>query len=556
MPTIKAVIVSAVAVSFACICQANSNQIVSPSTKADQVREQELRLEALEKSKQSVQELIKLPLSTDIEPVNTDGCFEVKTLEFSGNSIYSSDELVEVVGFSPACLDLNSINQYLKDITNHYISEGYVTSRAVLVPQDLSSGSLKLIIIEGKVEKVLFNGNPSLQLDRAMPFIVQKVLNLRDIEQGLDQINRLSRYDAQIKLLPGEEQGFSIVDIQTKNGSLGRVRPGYNNGGQKSTGQDQLSLTVTGDDVLGWLDQWNITGSKSAAWVDSKGSDSLYMSVSMPWGYWNFDYNTSLSHYKTTTLSRGFNFESKGKTNTHKFGVKWLFYRDDRSKSSFKASVHHRREKNYTLGILTEAHSRNLSSLALAWEHSMRLGPGFMTLSPILSLGTDWFGSEKNRSSDSSIPKAQFRKGSLMGSYTYPFSQKWTASSTIFAQWSNDTLYGNEQLSIGGEYSVRGFKEVSLSGEEGYYWRNDLNYRIGSFPIIGHVQSSLSLDTGTIIDDPTDDFEGGSLAGASMAVKTQGKYASTSLMLGLPISAPSRLNHDDYVIYYRLDLSL
>jgi hemolysin activation/secretion protein len=48
------------------------------------------------------------------------------------------------------------------------------------------------------------------------------------------------------------------------------------------------------------------------------------------------------------------------------------------------------------------------------------------------------------------------------------------------SQISKNTLFGSEQFSVGGYYSVRGFRENYLTGDSGYYFRNKANFNIGS----------------------------------------------------------------------------
>lgn len=528
---------------------------IGPLTTQDIENEQKQRLEQLEQNNQSLQELVPTPTLPESKPIESSQCIEIKAIIFEGNTIYDSNTLTEVSGFQSGCIGLNTINEYLRNISNHYMQAGYVTSRAFMTPQDLSGGVLQLVILEGKVEKVLFNGQESGALDMALPDSSGKVLNLRDIEQGLDQVNRLSRYNAQIKLLPSALQGYSIVDIQSAPHKFGSVGAGFNNSGQKSTGEQQISLSVTTDNLFKLLDQWSLTATKSAAYIDSKDSESLYLGVDIPYGYWNVGFRTSYSTYHTTFTNQGFTFDSSGQTNSHDLDIKWLLFRDSISKSSLRASVKHRREKNYILGSLVEASSRNLSATALSWEHSTRLAGGFLSAAPKIAIGTDWFGGEETLSNDPALPDAEFVKGSLTASYTYPIAPSVTMTSTLFGQWSNDTLYGAERISIGGEYSVRGFKGTSLSGDEGYYWRNDLTYRIGQWPYIGQITTVLALDTGTIVEDNRDQYEGGSLLGTSWSLNSQTKYASSSLAIGLPIEAPSQLNADDYVVHYRVNVT-
>ena len=533
-----------------------ANTPLGPLATQDIERQQQERLESLNESNESLQKLIPSQVIPDPEFEADSTCVQIEAITFSGNKIYDNSTLESISEFKPGCITLTQINEYLRLISNHYIESGYVTSRAFMTPQDLSSGVLNIVILEGKVEKVLWNGEERQWLKMAFPMIADTVLNLRGIEQGLDQINRLSRYNATIKLLPSSKQGYSVVDLQTAERQLGSIGVGFSNSGQKSTGEEQIALNLSGENFFKWLDKWTLSATQSAAFVDSKQSDSLYLGVDVPIGYWNVGYRTSYSTYKTTFTNSGFTFDSSGKTNNHYLDSKWLFFRDGTSKSALKLTASHRREKNYILGNLVEASSRNLSMLSLAWEYSTRVGGGFLTVSPNMSIGTDWFGGEENLSSDPSVAKAQFRKGMLTGSYTYAFTPKLTLTSTLFGQWTNDTLYGSERVSIGGEYSVRGFKGTSLSGDEGYYWRNDVTYQIGQWPYVGAISAQVAVDTGSIAEDLEDQYEGGSLMGSSFALRTSQKHASSSFTLGLPIAAPSRLKKDDFVVYYRIDLKI
>ncbi|MCF7360841.1 ShlB/FhaC/HecB family hemolysin secretion/activation protein [Vibrio sp. A1-b2] len=538
------------------LCGRASELPSSPITKQTIEREQQERLQLLEQNTQSVQSLIPSPTIPEPEQAPESQCFEVRNIQFSGNTIYTDDELSQAIDFRAGCIGLNTINEYLRRASNHYLQAGYVTSRAFLVPQNLSSGTLEIEVLEGKIEKILLNGSVVDSLLMAFSNVSDHVLNLRDIEQGLDQINRLSRYNAQIKLLPSTRAGYSIVDIQSNIGSLGSIGGGVNNGGQKSTGEEQVSIDASAENLFNIFDQWTLSSTHSAAFAHSKNSESLYLGVDVPYGYWNIGYRTSYSTYKTEFSNQGFTFDSTGQTNSHDIDIKWLFYRDGVSKSALKTTVSHRREKNFILGTLLEAGSRNLSSLSFALEHSTRLGKGFLTVSPKVSFGTDWFGGEQNLSSNPNFPKAQFLKSTFSGSYTYPVSSNLSFATTLFGQWSNDTLYANERVSIGGEYSVRGFKNTSISGDEGYYWRNDLTYQLGRWPYLGSVTSRLALDTGSIAKDSSDEYERGSMMGSSLGLFTQSQYASSSLSIGVPLAAPSRINHDDYVIYYRITVKI
>ena len=66
-------------------------------------------------------------------------------------------------------------------------------------------------------------------------------------------------------------------------------------------------------------------------------------------------------------------------------------------------------------------------------------------------------------------------------SLTKPFqwgSQSWQWQSSVNAQWNKTPLIAQDRFSIGGRYTVRGFDgELSLSGERGWNWRNELSWQ-------------------------------------------------------------------------------
>ena len=59
--------------------------------------------------------------------------------------------------FTGRCLEVNDIERILGEITKYYIDRGFITTRAYLPQQDLSSGQLEILVIEGVIEKILIN---------------------------------------------------------------------------------------------------------------------------------------------------------------------------------------------------------------------------------------------------------------------------------------------------------------------------------------------------------------------------------------------------------------
>ncbi|WP_164520836.1 ShlB/FhaC/HecB family hemolysin secretion/activation protein [Vibrio aphrogenes] len=316
-----------------CVCRVYASPIVNPSIQDELQQQQAERLKQIEQSQKQLQNLTPLPQIPGTSPITEDGqCFDIREITFQGNEVISSETLHQKVAhYKGQCLGLSGINRILHDISNFYIQKGYVTSRALLIPQDLSQGTLVIQILEGKLENILLNHQPHW-FGSAFPYAQNRILNLRDIEQGLDQINRLARYNATIELLPGTQPGYTILNIKTVDQGWLSGSLGFNNGGQKNTGETQLSTNASLDDIFGLLDNWSISGSKSSEFSSYYDSQNARLAVSIPNGYRTFSYSYSYSDYLNTISSNNFSFESTGNTSTHDAALDWMLFRDDKQK--------------------------------------------------------------------------------------------------------------------------------------------------------------------------------------------------------------------------------
>ncbi|WP_249415847.1 POTRA domain-containing protein [Klebsiella grimontii] len=102
-----------------------------------------------------------------------------------------------------SCMTLPDIRERVRDVTQDYLSRGFITSRAWLPEQDISGGTLVIAVTEGKVEAVTLEGHEENAIRMAFPRAEGRVLNLRDAEQGLEQLNRLNSRPLTVDILPG-----------------------------------------------------------------------------------------------------------------------------------------------------------------------------------------------------------------------------------------------------------------------------------------------------------------------------------------------------------------
>ncbi|MGR2855598.1 ShlB/FhaC/HecB family hemolysin secretion/activation protein [Erwinia sp. 1181_3] len=538
-------------------CFTLSAAMLSPADR-DAVRQQQQQI--LDQNQQQRDELERstaLPSAQPPRPVlpSAGPCFRINTLRLTGVTLISPHHQQQLLApWQGSCLDMASISQLTHSISDWYISRGYITSRAFIPEQDLSGGELTLAVLEGKLQHIRLNGSPARELNMAFPGLEGKILNLRDIEQGMEQINRLRTTPVQIEILPADQPGYSVVNLTATPEFPLSLSAGFDNSGQKSTGTGQLSGSLTANNPLGLADRWFISGGRSSAFSRARDAQNFQAGVSVPYGYGLLDYSYSWSNYLSTINNNGFDWLSRGDTKTHRLGLYQGLYRNSDIKTGLSFGITHRISRNWLNDALLQSSSRKLSSLQIGINHTQKLGGGIATLNPMFTRGMPWFSAESDEGKNGDLPKAEFRKWSLNGSYQLPVTQSLWWLSSFYGQWSPDRLYGSERLTLGGESSVRGFKEQYLSGDNGGYWRNELNYALFTLPGLGQVSALAALDGGWLHSDRLDPWAAGTLWGSAVGLTTSQRYFSTQFTVGTPLDYPDWLAPDHLTVQYRISL--
>ncbi|MRS17323.1 ShlB/FhaC/HecB family hemolysin secretion/activation protein [Enterobacteriaceae bacterium RIT691] len=492
--------------------------------------------------------------STPGQPVAPSGpCFTINHIVLDGATLINPRQQQKLLSpWQGKCLDMARINQLTNTVSDWYISRGYITSRAFLTEQDLRSGELHLAILEGRLEKIKMDDAPERELNMAFPEMEGRILNLRDVEQGMEQINRTRTTPVQIEILPGTKQGWSIVHLTATPEFPLSASVSFDNSGQKSTGVGQINAGLTGNNLLGLADSWFVSGGRSSAFSNSKDAQNFAAGVSVPYGYSLLDYSYSWNNYLATLDNNGYLWRSSGDTETHRISLSHVLFRNGDIKTGVSLGLSHRINRNYLDDVLLQSSSRKLTSLLFGLSHTQKMFGGVATFNPTFSRGMPWLGAESDGNKNGDLPKAEFRKWSLNASYQRPVTENlwWLASA--YGQWTPDRLYGSERMTIGGESSVRGFKEQSISGDNGAYWRNELNYTLFTLPLIGQVSALAAFDGGWLHSDRLDTYASGTLWGTAAGLSTANRWVSTTFTVGLPLVYPDWLGPDHVSIYYRV----
>lgn len=552
----------AIALNFTPLTQAQTNQEALNEIRRAIELEEQRRADERRRLQESQRTHTQLPSEpAPAQQVETDDgpCFTINTVILDGASLLPEKNLRKTYADQLGqCIGIAQINNIVSRITQGYIDAGYVTSRAYIPQQNLSSGELRISVVEGYIEAIRLEGGPQRLLATAFPGLIGKPLNLREIEQGLDQLNRLRSANATIQFVPGSELGASEVVIRYRKAEPVSINLGYNNSGQESTGIYKVSAGGGWDNPLGINDFIYLNHSTNARDESAgKKSQSTSLHYSLPFGFWNFALDASQFEYANLVTGSATTFETRGTNEVLQFSVDRLLTRNQTSKTIASLHVKSQTSENYIDDVLLLTSSRDDTVMGVDLSREMYL-PRNITL--ITSLGytrglKSEFHSEAAQQAPDSPPE-DFEKYSLdvtlLGA-VQALGNVWQWRTELHGQYSDDLLFSSESFSIGSQYTVRGFKEDGLSGDTGIYWRNEISLPAYPFPRAPRFRTEpyLGIDTGIIDNGITNE----TLTGWTVGLRLSGANVSAQINYAEPVDHPAYLAPDKNIIDFSLTFS-
>lgn len=478
----------AVAACWAGIACAQSS---SPDVRLQLERQQQLQQQQLEQDR-SLQNResnpFRTPPSSESGSANTAAisapageCHHYARIEIDGanhlRSIYRDTLLAP---FADRCLTQQDAEALAASITRYYLEGGYVTTHAYVKPPNaIAPDVLVISVVEGVLERYEVEG-PDIPLSVVFPHTVGQVLNMRDLEEGIDHLNALPSNNVTAQIEPGEAVGGSVVHLRNqRNEAPWRAFFSVDSEGNSATGRFQAAAGLTLDNPLGLADQLSTSIRRSSPWNEpAYRSTSVSALYDIPFGYNTFTIGVQTSDYsQRLVLPSGTAVETNGTTGSLFVKLEHLLYRDQDAQVSISGKLQGEHDSTFFGGqeLLLQSPRLTIFDGDITLKH--RIHGGWLTTSFGISSGLRALGSSTD--GESTGPRAQFKTlhtETNANTLVSIAGQQFSFSTSLNAQWSPDMLYPTEQMLIGGPYTVRGFDSVTASGSTGCYIRNDLSW--------------------------------------------------------------------------------
>lgn len=444
------------------------------------------------------------------------------------------------------CLGGTGINMTMKRIQNAIIEKGYVTTRVLAEAQDLNSGILVLTIVPGRIREIRFAQGTSQRANlwNAMPASPGDLLNLRDIEQALENFKRVPTAEADIQITPARavdaKPGESDVVIKWNQRFPARVSLSVDNSGSKTTGKYQGNVALSLDNALSLNDLFYASFNHDLGGGESgrRGSDGNTVHYSLPFGYWQLAFTTSEYNYEQSIAGANQTYRYRGESRNNDLRLSRLLYRDAVRKTTAWAGLWTRSSENFIDDTQIGNQHRRMAGWQAGLDHREFIGTSTLDLGVAYRRGTGAHDSlrapEEDIGAGTSRPEIISADAQLQVPFTLN-DQRLRYIGSWRSQWNRTPLVPQDRFSIGGRYSVRGFDgENILTGDRGWTLRNEVGLALGATG----QELYTGIDYGQVSGQASEYLIGKRLAGAAIGVRGGYKGVSYDWSVGTPLKKP------------------
>ena len=454
-------------------------------------------------------------------------------------------------------LSLSDINKLINAMNQSIMARGFSTSRIVVPEQNLSSGELHLVLLVGYINTVRFaEGSDTLYWKNLFPFHEEDILNVRDIEQGIEQAKRIPSQDISVQLLPSEQPQRTDVVLTVKRGKNFYGTISVDDSGLEDTGKLQWYTFIGIDQPFHKNDLlrigMNLDGARDGY---EKGTRGHNISYTYPYGRHTFSFSYQRSKYHQTVESIPYNFISAGDSNISTLSWDYVLHRSAAMKTSMDIRLRKRNAHSFLNDVELPIQAMHQTSMEVGFAERLYLQRDTLYFRLAHRFGLGWLGAQKEKPYDDA-PKTLYRMWLLDVDFVHPFEfshRPATFTTSFHGQYTMDDmrLYGVDMISMGNRYTVRGFDgEVTLMGTNGWYLRNELSTR---FPK-QKAELYLGLDVGAVYGYGTEVYNGHVIAGTVLGLRGAMDMLSYDVFAAKPIQKPEGFRTSDVTYGFSLGM--
>ena len=471
--------------------------------------------------------------------------FQLNGIILEGNRIYPTRVLRLLYQHQlKKTITVAQLFDIVQSITNFYRNNGYILSRAILPPQHVKNGIVRIQIIEGTIGKVTISGHPRgtrcLITAYANHIKASGPLKIQEMEKYLLIANETPGTEVKAVLSPSKtEQGAADLNLETE---MSRVNGyvSYDNYGTQYIGPQQMTANASVNSMIASGDALQATYVKTP-----RGAELTYYDV---------NYNLPIRDYGTRLIFGGtitqthplFTLTSSdidGISENYYVNLQYPMIRSRSEYFTIQGSFNFLDSDVTTLGErLYIDHVRTIGVAAIYQKADQRRGVNYINAGVYQGLPILGYSYNTSQTALTSRPggAAKYTKVTIFVSRLQAVRGPMSFYGAINSQYGFQPLLAGEQFAYGGSQIGRGYDPAELLGDRGLSGTLEVRF---DFPIekfyIKTLQPYVFYDAGVIWNiignDTTPKRASGTSTGFG-ARFTMTKSISGNVMLAQPLT--------------------
>ncbi|MFA7269762.1 MAG: ShlB/FhaC/HecB family hemolysin secretion/activation protein [Sterolibacterium sp.] len=446
-------------------------------------------------------ETFQLPPVTPDQPAKPAAQGEtvvIRQIAFRGNNILQSDQLMSIAaGYLGRPLSIADLEELRQKITKHYVDLGYINSGAVFGKDAIEGDSLNLDIIEGRVQSMRLGGLQRLN----EAYVVNRLVKDSDPALNIDVLRErfqllldnplFERINA--RLMPGARLGEALLDIDVVRARPYQLSVFANNYRPPSIGANAYG-------VSGWVR--NLTGYGDlleASYQDAsrgEGGGRGSLGWHMPINQSGTQLSLQLDHGRSSIIEQPMQvLDIKSTLDSKDLGISQIFIENLRHKLTLGLNAVERENRTSLLGApfsFTPGEPDGLTkvrALRFWQEYNYRAEKQVLALRSTFSFARN--NTQKINSLPGNAPQSSDKYDFWLGQVQYGRQLLENGAQVVLrasVQHTQDTLVPLDRMSIGGVFTVRGYRENQMIRDTGRILSAELDY-----PLVRNPGSGLNL---------------------------------------------------------------
>jgi hemolysin activation/secretion protein len=483
------------------------------------------------------------------------GTITVKQFEFVGNTVFSSEELNQAIAnFTQQPVSFAQLVEAANQITELYVNQGYITTGAYVPEQNLTSGKVKIQIVEGSLASIEVDVTGRLRESYIRDRLAQKTatpLNINQLQSALQLLQLNPLIDSlNAELSAGITPGTNILSVAVNSADTFTLKTKLDNNRNLSIGSFEGGVQLEEGNLLGIGDRFHL------AYDHTAGSNQYGGGYTLP--------------LNTSGGSLGFNLRWGQNEIVQSAFEKIDLDIDSRNYDlTWRQPLLQRATPTVSQELAVSITAGRRASDSTIMNEPQPLSPGANEegeiRTSVLSFGQEWL--QRNRRQVISA-NSQFNLGidalnatilpdepdsqffSWRGQFAYLRSLSKTQQqfgSTLLLrselQFASDALVSTEQFSLGGATTVRGYRQDALLTDSGFLATAEFRLPIAHFEATNTtLQFAPFVDFGTGWNHDGEEAEFTTLIGTGFGLLLQTPESfSARVDWGIPL-----LKHDDH----------